>query len=1340
MSAATSSPPSIENLSRNLSAFNGQINNGDHFVSNPSNGEEELSLNSRGDSVTVNLSVLEIHCPSDHLSRKDFNTHSLSVSPINCPPLDASTDDPTYPQPNTNPASNIYSPASHQDFLSPSGYADNGYSDLSCYGSPEVDEPFFLEPEFGLHLEFEQSTLSVSNSFQRHPPQHTGPVKLRNERSLETTTSASQLLSPVLTNTPSPPFTVQNLDYTGMGDAKDMAYRPSRLDIPAHRFQQTPTLTTTSPCSDTLEVNSVFHGDRATSPIVKVSSYTRGDSPSRPDGPVSQRPGKRGRTVLSSSHLAPSDNGHEHEDESDDHYFSLHYKSISVPASSLRADDGSWIANPSTGQSGLEPASRGDAYVPTIKEMEEQRRRDQKNADVELWLSVSEANSEVEDNSNPGRRSRRRHKSITLRRRARSTGDPSGTDWHIFDDSNIPGPGVLLDENTGLEDTDDDTDADSSVSVPESPPASMGVIAPVELDNTDPFPPAKDIEVQHREPLPRQFIRARPWQDPPNNSRFGNTNHQPPSSNAAVMRFLSASQNIETASRTATWGTRRLSESDASSLPRGSFNSFSSDKEKKHTRRGSILDHASKLLLPKRSNSSAKRKLAESVQQQPSTESVDKAKIKDSRDGGISASLLPQRKPSFTRSTKSPLITGNAVLAMTGHIAAVSGRSPVGVSSPNSSSTPWNNFMRRSRSKSDLTKCSRSPASGGLVALMTTYGGPPVPTLASPLQDITPSPKSRRCLNEDEDEDDENEAMGDKGVAMDFTVRADPIVPTLEGFKTQIQQLNPRLLPVLVERIAQEQVRRYKKLVELKVQHNQAVRMQKCSAGKHCFDQGGDATMLPPRISSKDPDSTCTQFQVLGSADPDVNFSSFGESAVTAALFPPAVPLPPVKRLPAQFECSLCFKVKTFQKPSDWTKHVHEDVMPFTCTFPKCTEPKSFKRKADWVRHESERHRQLEWWTCSIPDCSHTCYRKDNFVQHLVREHKMPEPKVKTSRGRGNGNGKQPHNQKFLASEQGLDHVWKLVEECHHTTTKQPKDEACRFCGNVCNSWKKLSVHMAKHMEQIAMPVLALVTQRTASADTIISPIYIGNHTTQRQPGVAHPPTSPLPGGGTHYSHSFQSDQVTAANIDHSAFYNSVPQNSELYAAAQSPLLSGHLHPHNDHTAVPKGMGGRSALDGGLNYSLSPYSQISQTRSPSPHGRPITTDGHHQLSPHFASTPYPPPYNAMSRRDDVSLPDTTQAPVVSATYGLDISANVSVSTAYDNHQQQQQMYASPIENLGYVYQQGQDPIDQSGGLHYTEAPAGMRYLEMSGPSDGAADLTEGYPMQPNSGQSQCQNQ
>lgn len=98
---------------------------------------------------------------------------------------------------------------------------------------------------------------------------------------------------------------------------------------------------------------------------------------------------------------------------------------------------------------------------------------------------------------------------------------------------------------------------------------------------------------------------------------------------------------------------------------------------------------------------------------------------------------------------------------------------------------------------------------------------------------------------------------------------------------------------------------------------------------------------------------------------------TLSEYNTTAAQFPPRIPLPAVDRLPAEFECPICFQVKNFQEPSHWMKHVYEDVHPFTCSCPRRNEIKSFKQMANWVRHENERHRQLEWWTCPYLDCTH---------------------------------------------------------------------------------------------------------------------------------------------------------------------------------------------------------------------------------------------------------------------------------------------------------------------------------------------------------------------------------
>ena len=44
----------------------------------------------------------------------------------------------------------------------------------------------------------------------------------------------------------------------------------------------------------------------------------------------------------------------------------------------------------------------------------------------------------------------------------------------------------------------------------------------------------------------------------------------------------------------------------------------------------------------------------------------------------------------------------------------------------------------------------------------------------------------------------------------------------------------------------------------------------------------------------------------------------------------------------------------------------------------------------------------------------------------------------------------------------GNDHVLRLITECRQDTKARPENEICKFCGQVCTSWKKLTDHLAK--------------------------------------------------------------------------------------------------------------------------------------------------------------------------------------------------------------------------------------------------------------------------------------
>lgn len=801
------------------------------------------------------------------------------------------------------------------------------------------------------------------------------------------------------------------------------------------------------------------HTSRMVSPTVRIEYCARDDSPrrSRLDQSLSKRSHGSRR---SHTHLSPypdDDYTSEDEPEASKARQTLRPPTEANPATQQRNEDGSWTTNSKSGLTGLSPEERtsmGDYLMPTLDEIQAKRHLEEKNADVQEWLSKSEVGSEAGDfEPTPG--STRRRKPSRPRAKSASDAAVAGLGLHppTLQIPSIPGPGVYINEPSEL---DDEEDLEESS----------------ELDS-----PVVDITViDQQEYLVKEdtssSIHSRPWADPeaPITPKPADARDQPQTANAAIMRFTQRAQEIDSASLAATVGSRRRSESDLGSIVQsaGVSKQIAGPQDVQRGRKGTLFNSIRDNILPHRGNSNKMKRKGSQVDEGPKPD--EKLSRSSTDNSNLSA---PKRVGSFGR-PKSPRLDTN--VSGTAHNA----RSTAGIVAH------AKGFIRRSRSRSDLGK---SPKSPGIADLWIQAGGPPIPTLASP---ATPSVgKTPGNPGADDDSGDED-GDGTDGVVMDLSVRTDMrVIPTYDGFKYQIAELNPRLNHYLLERLTQEQLKRYKRLVDAKAKHSQSVATHNCSSKTFCFQLGGESKPLPPRAGAKDPEATLVGFQIMlpGMTEEELERTTDGQ--VVPAQFPSGVPLPPVKRLPAEFECPLCFKVKKFYKPSDWTKHVHEDVQPFTCTFPNCTEPKSFKRKADWVRHENERHRQLECWTCDIGECSHTCYRKDNFVQHLVREHKVPEPKVRTGRSGGSRSPITPLEPSQIwpgmlsAGEPTEDDVWQLVERCRKDASKHPKDESCKFCGNICNTWKKLTVHLAKHMEQISMPVLPLIDQKRLFPDMV---------------------------------------------------------------------------------------------------------------------------------------------------------------------------------------------------------------------------------------------------------------
>ncbi|OKL56781.1 hypothetical protein UA08_07815 [Talaromyces atroroseus] len=850
------------------------------------------------------------------------------------------------------------------------------------------------------------------------------------------------------------------------------------IPVPADATQQQPDLMSTgipqTPQPSRLAIpDSAYNYNRSTadphaasvpslSPVVKISQVHRGDSPTRDDDEWAGHGSKRSSVHLSTTPGSPD----EAEGVDQNHEISDPNQSFSPS----RAEDGSWIRDTATGQAGLDPYARNNDFVLSPKDLEEERQRAEKDVDIRIWsASVSAANSEIGDESSPLGQPRGRPRAVSA---VETRHDYFGIMQP--DDSCIPGPGKLIYEP----DPGSDFEASSETSRSES----LDGLPPLELTIPN-------------EPLAGQLNRSYPWKD---TSQFPlplAIKTQPESSRAAMKLYDDLTKQLETASRVGTWGSKRLNDAEVDSLLKSDsfFKNLSLNKS-------SILKY-----LPKRSssNSKDKKRHSEKASRQSSFDTETNSHGHHKRQSSVTSKL------SLTRS-KTPSGTMAAAIAGAGTMAASIGShnslSATPSVSPRASLSPapWN----RSRSRSEGT---------GPVPDLKPLAISNAEQRQNPSQGLPALNGSTLYVGADGEDDDDDDSIDEKGIFMTLEPSSQQIVPTFEGFKRQISLLDPRLEPTLLNRFAHEQLRRYKKLIDEHDKHAALVQAGNCNSHERCFGCGGRAKLLPPRANAKDPKGNYCQFQVQGhedSADEDDYDEESDKSievSVVPATFPKGIRLPPVKRLPAEFECTFCFKVKKFQKPSDWTKHIYEDISPFTCTFPHCNEPMSFKRKADWVRHETERHRHLEWWVCNMPKCDHKCYRKNNFVQHLVREHAKPDPTAKRAKVSA-GNAAAKNSARDLEEE--IDKLWLQVEECRHETSNLPEDEPCRFCGNISKNWRQLMTHLARHMEQIALPILHLAEEHHHSS----TDIYRTTTTTAPPISVYSSADSNTPASSTHVS------------------------------------------------------------------------------------------------------------------------------------------------------------------------------------------------------------------------------
>lgn len=723
------------------------------------------------------------------------------------------------------------------------------------------------------------------------------------------------------------------------------------------------------------------------------------------------------------------------EPSSPHHLRSFHEDALSVEtlhgsAPSVSRDrQGGWLADHETGQRGVAPDARSTEETPSVNQLATAREVDAKSQLVASWVSDTAGQEQLEP-------------SIPT----------EATSQTAIEDDNIPLGHIPLGHTTVNTHKPDQVYYNRNFTndqMVDGPTSGSGQTGLADLD----------------------LLPKRNWENAPMEQPISDINsrrNQPETSAAAMARFEKMCHNNDSfVSYAATWGTRRRSMPsvvDTEGVISGSFfKKLALKGDSTTSRRPSIFKEISTMV--RRPSQSVLKRKGTSGEESISEDS-NSSNRRESRDSLVPP---PNRSGSWGLRSKPTPSLNTALVGMAAGAASIGSSTAHtrngSISATNTAPPRSPSFLQakippimRPRSRTEAPKPSSHP--NHLVEMLRKTGGPPVAQLA----------KSQTNLDADDD-DEEDDALEDLDIKTDFTT-SENITPTLDGFRQHILKLNPSLASnnqYLVDRIAHQMVVRYKNLQNQKIKHLRAARTGHCHSGDLCLEKGGTFRSLESRNGVRDIDPITAQ---ADSSDGDANPH---EGTISSETFPAGIPMPPASTLPAEFECRICYSSRKFIKPSDWTKHVHEDVQPFTCTWDHCREPKMFKRKADWVRHENEGHRHLEWWTCDVDECKHTCYRRDNFLQHLVREHKFTEPKVKT---------------KAAIKKSGAnDPTWQKVEKCHAETTRRPTEEPCSFCGKTFPTWKKLTVHLAKHMEHISLPVLRLVSTKDLSEDTIISPV-----------------------------------------------------------------------------------------------------------------------------------------------------------------------------------------------------------------------------------------------------------
>lgn len=289
---------------------------------------------------------------------------------------------------------------------------------------------------------------------------------------------------------------------------------------------------------------------------------------------------------------------------------------------------------------------------------------------------------------------------------------------------------------------------------------------------------------------------------------------------------------------------------------------------------------------------------------------------------------------------------------------------------------------------------------------------------------------------------------------------------TVEILRFNLLQLYSQILSNLLHRIARMQAERYKKLLYLKARHIWRLNKHKnCEAGSLCPNLSENIEILISKINEHDQITTLIKNYV--------GLMTLSEEVVT----PQNVPSWQVESFHLYLECSLCFEVMCSDDSSEWIDHIYGNICDLVCSFADCDQIHSFVSMIDWAFHEYIKHRESLKWTCNHSQCVYSTFRKANFVQHLVKQHRLIESncRERVSRFHASNDGERV----FLGSDdesQGLDEICGITEECYSDQC-YTAPEPCKFCYELCIGRSDYAAHYTSHIREIGLSFLKILTE-----------------------------------------------------------------------------------------------------------------------------------------------------------------------------------------------------------------------------------------------------------------------